>query len=114
MVGRRLWKKSDSRLKEIFGTKKPFGGLHVIAVGDFFQMAPVRDSYVFKDDDEDYGPLSTNLWTSLMYVYTLTEIMRQRGEREFCEVLNRLRTGDSTDEDQAIFKSRVINEKDHE
>ena len=42
MVGRRLWNKSNQRLKEIFGTKKDFGGLHVIVVGDFFQMAPVR------------------------------------------------------------------------
>ena len=48
MVGRRLWNKGNQRLKEIFGTKKDFGGLHVIAVGDFFQMAPVRDCYVFK------------------------------------------------------------------
>ena len=51
MVGRRLWNKADQRLKEIFGTNKDFGGLHVIAAGDFFQMAPVRDCYIFKDDE---------------------------------------------------------------
>ena len=32
MVGRRLWNKGNQRLKEIFGTKKDFGGLHVIVV----------------------------------------------------------------------------------
>ena len=54
MVGRQLWNKADQRLKEIFGTKKDFGGLHVIAGGDFFQMAPVRElltySKMMKDD----------------------------------------------------------------
>ena len=34
MVGRQLWNKADQKLKEIFGTKKDFGGLHVIAAGD--------------------------------------------------------------------------------
>ena len=38
MVGRCLWNKGDQRLKEIFRTKEDFGGLHVIVVGDFFQM----------------------------------------------------------------------------
>ena len=61
MVGRHLWNKGDQRLKEIFGTKEDFGGLHVIVVGDFYQMAPVRDYYVFKDDDRGYGPLATNM-----------------------------------------------------
>ena len=42
MVGRCLWNKGNQRLKEIFGTKEDFGGLHVIVVGDFFQMATVR------------------------------------------------------------------------
>ena len=51
-------------------------------------MAPVRDSYVFKDDDRDYGPLATNLWNKHMHVYILTEIMCQRGEKLFCEILN--------------------------
>ena len=67
--------KIEFRLREIFGTGKTFGNLHVIVVGGFFQMAPVRDSYVFKDDFKDYGPLFTNLWKDHFYIYTLTEIM---------------------------------------
>ena len=112
MVGRCLWNKGNQRLKEIFGTKKDFGGLHVIAVGDFFQMAPVRDSYVFKDDDRGYGPLATNLWTKHVQVYRLTEIMHQRGEKLFCEVLNHLRTKDLTQEDHAVFESCIVRKTD--
>ena len=113
MVGRQLWNKGDQRLKEIFGTKKDFGGLHVIAVGDFYQMAPVRDCYVFKGDDRGYGPLATNLWTNHMQVYTLKDIMWQRDEKKFCEILNRLRTGDSIQEDHEIFESHTVRTDDH-
>ena len=112
MVGRHLWNKVNQRLKEIFGTKEDFGALHVIVVGDFYQMAPVRDSYVFKDDDRGYGSLATNLCTQHMLVYTLTEIMCQRGEKLFCEVLNGLRTADLTKEDNAVFKSCLLKKND--
>ena len=110
MVGRRLWNKSDQRLMEIFGTKEDFGGLHVIVVADFYQMAPVRDSYVF-NDNRGYGPLAINLRTKHMQIYTLTEIMHQRGEKLFCEVLNRLRTADLT-EDNVVFESRIVKKAD--
>ena len=84
----------------------------MIVVGDFFQMAPVRDSYVLKDDIRGYGPLATNLWTKHMQIYTLTEIMHQRGEKLFCEVLNRLRTDDLTEEDNAVFESCIVKKTD--
>ena len=64
MVGRELFKESEKRLQEIMGTTKPFEGLHVLAIGDFFHMAPVMDSYIFKDDHISYGPLAINLWTT--------------------------------------------------
>ena len=75
MVGRERFKKSEKRLQEIMETTKPFGGLHVLAIDDFFQMALVMDSYIFKDDHISYGPLAFNLWTTHFYIYSLTEIM---------------------------------------
>ena len=41
------------------GTTKVFGGLHIIVIGDFYQLSPVMDSYTFKDNPYNYGPLST-------------------------------------------------------
>ena len=49
MIGRELMKKVNKRLQQIFGTMSIFGNLHVIAIGDFYQMAPVQDSYVFSE-----------------------------------------------------------------
>ena len=43
-----------------------------------------------------------------MQIYTLTENMYQRGEKLFCEVLNRLRTADLTEEDNARASSIPI------
>ena len=43
MVGSTLAEYANIRLQEIFDCKKPFGGKHVIAIGDFYQMKPVMD-----------------------------------------------------------------------
>ena len=112
MVSRELFNKSEYRLMEIFDTGKTSGDLHVIVVGDFFQMAPVRDSHIFKDDFKDYGPLSLNLWKGHFYIYTLTEIMHQKDEKQFCEVLNRLRIGELMESDNILFMSRIVRKSD--
>ena len=38
-----------------------FGGLNVIAVGDFFHLLPVRNKFVFQDG-RGYNQGSTHLW----------------------------------------------------
>lgn len=40
---------------------------------------------------ESDGPLATNLWTDLFKMFELTEIMRQKDDKDFAELLNRLR-----------------------
>ena len=47
-----------------------------------------------------------------MQIYTLTEIMRLRGEKLFCEVLNRLRTDYLTEKDNAVFESQIVKKTD--
>ena len=47
-----------------------------------------------------------------MQIYTLTEIMLQRGEKLFCKVLNRLRTADLTEEDNAVFECHIVKKTD--
>ena len=55
------------------GTKS-FRKLHVIALGDFYQMASVGDLSIFKDNDKDYGPPSVKLYTDHIYIHSLSEI----------------------------------------
>ena len=47
MIGYKVWNTLNSRLKGYRNSKEPFGGLHVIAVGDFFQLPRVMDNFLF-------------------------------------------------------------------
>ncbi|XP_069109878.1 uncharacterized protein [Argopecten irradians] len=61
------------------------------------------------------GPLATNIWKSLFTVHELTEIMRQKDDKDFAELLNRMRTMESdklSDGDIATLKSRMLTPED--
>ena len=94
------------RLTEIKGTDDVvtlFGGLNVIAVGDFFQLPPVRDKFVF-EDGSGYIPSATHLWRDQFQLVELTTNMRQRGDAAYSQLLNRVRTGDFNREDLSVLR----------
>ena len=68
-------------LQEIFGCKKVFGGHYVVAIGDFYQMKPVKDTYIFKNPGSGYSALATNTWTDHFKIFILVEIMGQHDEK---------------------------------
>ena len=105
MVGCSMWIYINRRLQHIVGNQQPFGGIHIIAVGDLFQLKPVMDSWKFKNPSKDYIPLAINLWQEHMTMFELDEIMRQKG-REFAELLNRLREGNQANDDINLLKTR--------
>ena len=93
------------RLTEIKGsddTEEYFGGVNIIAVGDFYQLPPVRGSFVF-----GHVPASTHLWRDLFSIVELHTNMQQRNDSAYSEVLNRIRTGDHTTEDIWLLRTRL-------
>ena len=97
------------RLTEIKGTDDTevyFGGLNIIAVGDFYQLPPVRDRFVFQNG-RGYVPASTHLWRDLFTMVELHTNMRQRNDTTYSEVLNRIRTGDHTSDDVKLLRTRL-------
>ena len=69
----------NNRLKGIKGCSLPFGGVCIIAIGDLFQLKPVMDSFIFKENQNlEYSILAPNLWQEHFKMFELHEIMRQR------------------------------------
>ncbi|CAF1307832.1 unnamed protein product [Rotaria sordida] len=98
MVGFTMFQQVDARLQQIMRTKKPFGGISVIVLGDFNQLRPVVDS---------------PLW-SLFELFELTEIMRQKDDKTFAIALSNIAKGAMTLEDINLLKSRIVSNENLE
>ena len=109
MVGSAMFNFLDLRLQQIMGTKEPFGGLSIITVGDLFQLKPVFDNWIFENSKDGYAALATNLWQKYFQMFELSEVMRQREDKEFAEILNRIREGNHTEADIEVLKERILN-----
>ena len=64
------------------GTKEPFGGLNIITVGDLFQLKPVFDQWIFENSKDGCTTLATNLWQQYFQMFELSEVMRQREDKD--------------------------------
>lgn len=93
------------------GSLISFGGVSVIAFGDLFQLKPVRDAWIFSSGystGNEYEILVPNLWQDLFSWFELTEIMRQKDDLRFAQLLNRLREGNQSPEDVKLLTEREI------
>ena len=101
------------RLKEIFATpnNQLFAGLSIIVVGDLYQLPPIRQRPVF-DEYKNHVPNLCHPW-SLFQMIELTEIMRQKDDQPFTELLNRFRTATHTEDDIKCIESRFVHPTDN-
>ncbi|XP_067306866.1 uncharacterized protein [Pseudorasbora parva] len=86
MVDHHLLSYVHGRLRQIkqTGDYSPFGKVSLIAVGDFYQLPPVKGTPLYADTK------GVNLWDNNFEIAELTEVVRQR-DVSFAETLNRLR-----------------------
>ena len=108
MVGSGMFNFLDLRLQQIMGTKEPFGGLSIITVGDLLQLKPVFDHWIFENSKDGYTALATNLWQQYFQMFELSEVMRQKEDKDFAEILNRIREGKHTDSDIRVLRERIL------
>ena len=99
------------RLSELKHNTQYFGGVLVILFGDPAQLKPVRGSYIFaapncKDYKLAYGDGTDSLWRSFK-VINLEKNHRQGRDKDYADILNRIRLGKKTKEDIDILKTRV-------
>ena len=108
MVGNTTLSFIDTRLQQLTGTKAAFGGLSVIAVGDLYQLKPVKDFLICLDLKEGASSLARNLWKKLFTMYELVDIMRRKDDLDFAHLLNRLRLNEMTEEDKEKVQTRIV------
>ena len=101
MVGSGMLNFLDLELQQIMGTKEPFGGVSIIK--------PVFDNWIFENSKDGYTALATNLWQQYLQMFELSEVMRQREDKDFAEILNRIGEGKHTEADIDVLKKRILN-----
>jgi ATP-dependent DNA helicase PIF1 len=88
MVGQRMLLYVSERLRQIKQSGNAlFGNISVIAVGDFYQLPPVKQKTLYDLRPVNYFPL----WSLHFSIVSLSQIMRQKDDAPFAELLNRLR-----------------------
>jgi len=99
----------ERTLRHIKNRSEPWGGVQLILVGDFFQLPPVVKS-------EERDPMSRHWDSPFVFsspafsgceVVNLTEVLRQKGDNKFIDILGRARVGDVTDKDLALLNKQV-------
>jgi len=104
----------DRLLRYVKGDNRPFGGIQVVLVGDFFQLAPVavREE---RSQLKEYGYRSefifdSHVWKDANFqTILLTEVLRQKGDAKFIEFLHKARTGDLSPTDLKALDKLVGN-----
>ena len=114
LVDSDMFYKIDLRLQEIMNFGGAMGNISVIVLGDLMQMCPISGRYIFLEPRDEQFSISyqiDSLWEKFKCI-NLEENHRQGEDKEYAEILNRIRVGNQTDEDVATLKERVRTE-DH-
>ena len=71
-----------------------FGDVSVLAVGDLYELPPIGQPAVFDKVTDSYAQLyeSGSLWVDKFEMIELSEIMRQKNDLRFTELLCRMKT----------------------
>ena len=87
----------------------------MLVVGDLYQLPPVNARPICAASLDFEHPTSyaiKYLWEMFKFV-ELDEVMRQREDKFFVDVLNKIRVGDVDSNIVKVFRSRFVNLDDH-
>lgn len=98
MWGLVLFEKLDYIAKKIRRDNKPFGGIQLILSGDYLQLPPVKDSWIFNSD----------LYKELDLVPVILTEPKRFTDLSYFELLQRVRFGELTKEDSNVLSSRNV------
>ena len=115
MVGSKMLLQIHKRVQQLKGACRDtatFGGVSILAVGDLFQLQPVVQPHIFSDVHDTYARLHGSLWKEEFSMLELDELMRQHEDKDFAQLLCRVCTATTTEQDIKKLSSRDIKEDD--
>ena len=112
MVSNLLLLYIHQRLVEVFGSSSdlPFAGISIIVFGDFYQLPPIQQRTIYAEYKDVWLNLSP-LWR-LFRIAELHEVMRQKGDNVFIDLLNKVRVADINIDDENLIKSKFVKPED--
>lgn len=116
MVRSDLMDSVDKFLRKNRSNNTPFGGVHLLLIGDLFQLPPIVpkqewDVLKAKGYASPYFFSSFSLQKTSLVPLELTSVYRQE-DRSFIDLLNRIRTGDDLDFVTAEVNRRCSQQND--
>jgi hypothetical protein len=102
MVGPELFEKLEALARALRNSAEPFGGIQVIASGDFLQLPPVREGRL--EDAASSFAFGTAAWKNTIKATVLLTTVHRQHERELLDMLSCVRRGELTDEALATIK----------
>jgi ATP-dependent DNA helicase PIF1 len=99
----------DTIAKKFYRNSNPFGGLQVIFTGDFYQLSPV--SNIFLEKEDSMFCFEHELWNQLFpkeNQIVLKTIFRQKDET-LLKILKYIRKGQITPSSRSALESRIFN-----
>ena len=100
----------DLRLREIKETPDIlFGGVAVFMFGDILQLRPVMAKWIFQEPENEAFHLTNTLdpiWQKAQ-VMMLVKNHRQEGDKEYADLLARVRVGQDNEKDIKMLNTRV-------
>ena len=103
MLDGRIFDLVDHLFKHVRRSAAPFGGIQLIVVGDFLQLAPVRKGM----EPYDWAFDSPG-WRDAGFTYVNLERVWRQDEPEFIDCLNDFRQGNLSARSSRLLQGRVI------
>ena len=104
----------DLRLQDFTLMDEPFGGVSIFCFGDLMQLPPVMGNWIFADPrtkDDTFSETHTLAPRWPMFSSILLEKNHRQGaDREYADLLNKIRVGDFCPEDLQPLIERVRRE----
>lgn len=97
MLGREFFDKLEEVARKIKKSHLPFGGIQLILSGDFLQLPPVKDDWVFNSDS----------WKTLNLIPFIFKEPKRYDDIDYFHLLLRTREGSHTLQDVKKLKART-------